>query len=149
MLQIAVDHRDEIGARRQPALDHGAGQTEAVDAPQAAQARIVGGDGEGDVGGAVGRIVVDDDHLPGQSGERRLQPFEQHRHVDRFAIGRDDRRTGSAEFQAPPDRMSSRARSRRGARGRAASTRYGTGKARVKPRAGMTASVDFVAPAAP
>ena len=47
-------------------------------------------DGEGDVGGAVGRIVVDDDHFPRQAVERRLQPLEQRRHVGRFAIGRND-----------------------------------------------------------
>ena len=40
VLQIAVDHRDEIGARRQPAFDHRAGKTDPIDAPDAADARI-------------------------------------------------------------------------------------------------------------
>ncbi len=40
MLQVAVDHRDIVGARRQPALDHRAGEAEPVDAAQAAQARV-------------------------------------------------------------------------------------------------------------
>ena len=40
VLQVAVDHGDEIGARGQPALDHRAGEPGAVDAPEAAQARI-------------------------------------------------------------------------------------------------------------
>ncbi len=57
------------------------------------------GDGEGDVGGAVGRIVVDDDHFPRQAVERRLQPLEQHRHVGRFAVGRNDDGEGRPNFR--------------------------------------------------
>ena len=98
MLQVAVDHRDEVGARRQPAFDHRARQAEPVDPPEAAHARVFARDGVGDVGGAVGRIVVDDDHFPRDAVEHGLQPLEQHRHVGRFAIGRNDDREGRASF---------------------------------------------------
>ena len=40
VLEIAVDDGDEIGAGGEPPLDHGAGETDAVDAPQAAQPRV-------------------------------------------------------------------------------------------------------------
>ena len=76
VLQVAVDHRDELGARRQPAFDHRARQTNAIDPPDAADARVGFREPEGDIGRAVGRIVVDDDHLPGQTRESRLQPLE-------------------------------------------------------------------------
>ncbi len=96
VLQVAVDHRDIIGARGHPALDHRAGKAVAVDAPETAHARVGRGETEGDVRGSVGRIVVDDDHLPRQAVERRLDPFEQHR--ERWPIrGRSERPpTGSA-----------------------------------------------------
>ena len=94
VLQIAVDHRDEVGARRQPALDDRARQADAIDAPDAAQPRIARRQRKGDVGRAVGRIVVDDDHFPGQAGECRLQPLEKHGNVGRFAIGRHDHGEG-------------------------------------------------------
>ncbi len=94
MLEIAVDDRDEIGAGGEPTLDDSACQTDAIDAPETAQARVAGGDGVGDVRGAVGRIVVDDDHFPRQALERRRQTLEQHAHVRRFAIGRHDHGEG-------------------------------------------------------
>ena len=90
VLEVAVDDGDVVGAGGEPALDHGAGEAGAVDAAQAAHPRIVTGDGEGDVVGAVGGIVVDDDHFPGQAVERRHQPLEQPRHVGGFAVGRHD-----------------------------------------------------------
>ena len=92
MLEVAVDDGDEIGAGGEPALDHGAGEAGAVDAAQAAHPRIVARDGESDVVGAVGGIVVDDDHLPRQAVERGFQPLEQPRHVGGLAVGRDDDR---------------------------------------------------------
>ena len=94
VLQVAVDHRDQFGARRQPALDDRAREADAIDAPDAARARIARRQGIGDVGGAVGRIVVDDDHFPGQARERRLEPFEKDGNVGRFAIGRHDHGEG-------------------------------------------------------
>ena len=140
MLKIAVDHRDEIGARSEPALDHRAGEAEPIDAAEAAQARIAPRDRVGDVGGAVGRIVVDDDHLPRQAGERRLQPLEQDRNIGRFAIGRHDDRQGRPDFRRARYRQSSRPRS--GARrfARRPHRGYGRGNACVKPWAGTSAS---------
>ena len=42
MLEVAVDDRDEIGAGGEPSLDDGSGQAGAIDAPETAQARVVG-----------------------------------------------------------------------------------------------------------
>ena len=140
VLQVAVDHRDVVGARRQPALDHRSRQAEPVDAADAAHARVVAGDREGDVGGAVGRIVVDDHHLPRQAVEHGLQPLEQHRHIGRFAVGRNDdgeRRPNFRRRRIGCHLALARRRARRALRPH---RRYGRGKARVKPRAGMTAS---------
>ena len=77
VLEIAVDHGDEIGAGRQPALDHRPRQPRAVDAPEAAHTRIAARDLIGHVIGAIGGIVVHDDHLPGQPFERRDEALEQ------------------------------------------------------------------------
>ena len=90
MLEVAVDDRDEIGAGGKPSLDDSARQPDAIHAPEAAKARVSSRYGVGDVRGAVGRIVVDDDHFPWQTLERRLQTLEQHRHVGRFAVGGHD-----------------------------------------------------------
>ncbi len=92
MLKIAVDDRDIFGAGRENALDHRAGEAQPIDPPDASHPGILGGQGEGDVGGAVGRIVVDDDHLPRVVAQNGLQPLKQLRNVRRFAIGRHDHR---------------------------------------------------------
>ena len=142
VLQVAVDHRDEIGARRQPALDHRARQAEAIDAPDAAQARIARRQRIGDVGGAVGRIVVDDDHFPRQAGERRLEPLEQDGNVGRLAVGRHDHGEGRPRHGHRRIRSHfalDRRRARRFARGDVSADTAGKG-ARQAMRAGMSAS---------
>ena len=103
----------------------------------------------GDVGGAVGRIVVDDDHFPGQAGERRLQPLEQHRHVGRFAIGRHDHGEGRAgghrrdQNSLPRPWFEARGESRA-----ATSVRIRHGKGARQAMRGDERQRDFVAPAA-
>ena len=92
MLKIAVDDRDEVRARRHPPLDDGAGKTRAIDASQAAYAAIFGRERKSDAGGAVRRVVIDDDQLPRRAVERALDALEENRNVGRFPIGRDDDR---------------------------------------------------------
>ncbi len=74
MLQVGVDHGDIRRARRQNALDAGAGQSAAPDPPDTAHPAIVPRQRADHVPGAVGRIVVDEDDFPGHARERRLQP---------------------------------------------------------------------------
>ena len=103
-------------------------------------ARIARRQGIGDVGGAVGRIVVDDDHFPGQAGERRLQPLEKHGNVGRFAVGRHDHGEGRPRLWRRRIRMSFRAQ--KGARGdsrAATSVRIRHGKGARQARRGSTA----------
>ena len=92
MLKIAVDDRDEVGAGRHPSLDHRACQTGAVDAPQTAKASVCRRKPKCDIGGSVGRIVIDDDHFPRRVAESRRDAFEKNRNVLRFFVGRNDDR---------------------------------------------------------
>ena len=92
MLEIAVDHRDEVRARRHPSLDDRARKTRAIDAPQAAETPILRRKRESDIQGAVGGIVIDDDHLPLEALERGFDAFEKNRDVGGFLIGWDDDR---------------------------------------------------------
>ena len=140
MLKIAVDHRDEIGARSEPAFDHRAGQAEPIDAAQTAQSRIAPRDRVGDVGGAIGQIVIDDDHLPRQAGERRSSAVQTGPEYSPLRDKSARRPTRSAGLPARRYRLSSRPRS--GARrfARRPHRGYGRGNACVKPRAGTSAN---------
>ena len=149
MLQVAVDHRDEFGARRQPALDHRAREAEAIDAPDAAQRA--------------------DRAPPGRRRRRRCRRANRRRRrsfptAGRRAPssgartgrahwplrGRSARpRRGSAALRASPDQNSFRAR--RGARGdsrAATSMRIRHGKGARQAMRGNERERDFVAPGA-
>jgi len=71
MLQIGVDHGDEIGAGGENAFDHRAGEPEAIDPSKAADARIALRQGAGAQGHTTGQ---------GQSqGSAPAQGQHQHR----------------------------------------------------------------------
>jgi hypothetical protein len=64
VLQVAVHHGDGARGRGEHALDAGAGQALAADAPQTAHARVGTCDGADDPGRAIWAVVVDEDHFP-------------------------------------------------------------------------------------
>ena len=76
MLEIAVDDRNEVRARRHPSLDDRARKTRTVDPPQTAQAPVLRRERKSDIRGAVGEIVIDDDHLPREAVERGFDALE-------------------------------------------------------------------------
>src|ERR1700722_12207411 len=92
MLKIAVDDRDKVRAGRHPSLNYSASQTRAVDAPQAAKTTVCRREPKRDIGGSVGGVVIDDNHLPWHATESRGDTFEKNRDVLRFFVCRDDDR---------------------------------------------------------
>jgi hypothetical protein len=92
MLQVGVDHGGIRRARRQDALDAGAGQAAPPDPPDAADAGIVPRQRADHVPGTVGGIVVDENHFPDSTRKRRLQPPIQRGDVVALVEGGDDDR---------------------------------------------------------
>ena len=90
VLQIGVHHRRIGGARRQDALDAGAGQAAPPDPPDTADPGVLPRQGPHHLPGTVRRIVIDKDDFPGDAGERRVQPPVKYRDVVAFVEGRDD-----------------------------------------------------------
>lgn len=92
VLEVGVDHGGERRAGGQDALDARARQAAAADAADAAHAAVLLRQRPHHVGGAVGRIVVDEHDFPGNVDKRRLQPPVQHRDVVALVESRDDDR---------------------------------------------------------
>ena len=61
-------------------------------------------------GGAVGRIIVDEQHLPVAAGENMREPLDQDRDIGALVEGRHD----DAEFGRRPNGRDRRAGRRRG-----------------------------------
>ena len=89
VLQIAVHDGDVFRLAGEDALQAGAGQAAPPDPAHAADAGIGRGDMLGHLGGAVGRIVVDDDELPVDAGKRGPQHVGQTRDVLPLVEGRN------------------------------------------------------------
>ena len=90
MLQVAVDHRRAGRAGGQHAFDAGAGQAAAADPPDAAHARIALRQRAHHVGGAVRRVVIDEDDLPGDAGQRNAEALHQHLDIAALVEGGND-----------------------------------------------------------
>jgi hypothetical protein len=73
VLQVGVHHRDVGRRRRERALDAGAGKAAPADALQTAHAAVEFADRADMIGRAVLRIVIDEDHFPGDPEERGIQ----------------------------------------------------------------------------
>ena len=89
VLHIRVDHRDEGGVAGQHAFDAGRGKAAAADPLDAAHPRVLG-EASDRIGGAIGRIVVDEDHFPGNALERLFQGRDHRRHVGALVEGWDN-----------------------------------------------------------
>src|SRR5258708_29559492 len=90
MLEIAVHHRDALRLACEDPLQARARQTTPPDAPNATDARIGNPDLLGGPGGAIGRIVVDDDELPGNIGQCSPQGVDEARNVLPLSEGRNN-----------------------------------------------------------
>ena len=90
MLEIGVHHRHKGRGGRQHAFDAGPGQTPAPYPAQAPHAVIILRDILDRLGGAIWRIVIDEDRFPGNAGKRGIQPPYQFGDIAPFLIGGDD-----------------------------------------------------------
>ena len=81
MLQVGVHHRDVASLARQHALEASSGEAAPADAADAAYAAVGFADGACDGGGAVWRIVVDENDLPVAGCEQPREPLDQDRDV--------------------------------------------------------------------
>ena len=88
VLQVAVHHRQIGRTAREHAFDAGRRQAAAADPLQTAHARVDGRDLAHRLGGAVGRVVVDEHHLPVQTAQTVVQPGDQRRDVVALIEGR-------------------------------------------------------------
>ena len=92
VLQVAIDHSDDRCRGGQGPFDAGPSQSPAIDASQAAEPGVPRTDVPRPTPGAVGGVVVDDDHLPGDVAQHDRQPVEQDREVVAFVERRHDHR---------------------------------------------------------
>ncbi len=100
VLQVGVDHGQIGCGAGQHAFDAGRGQATAPEPAQAAHPPVLLRQLAHAGGGAVGRIVVDDDHFPGHAGETALQGPDQPGHIAAFVEGGDDyAELGNAELR--------------------------------------------------
>ena len=100
VLAVAIHDAEQVALGRQHALDACLGEA-AIGDPQHQPHAVVGArHGAHDVCGAVGRIVVDEQDFPVETGECCLGPLHERSDVPGFVIGgNDDRdvRTGHCE----------------------------------------------------
>ena len=89
VLQVGIDDRRVRRARRQNALDAGAGETAPPDPADAAHAAVLARQRPQHLPGAVGRIVVDKDRLERDAGQRLFQPPKQRDDIVPLVEGRD------------------------------------------------------------
>jgi hypothetical protein len=94
VLVVGVDHGDEFGRGRRHALDAGRGEAPPPDPVDAAHMGLLHGDGFGELGGAVGAVVVDDDHFERGAGKRGFELFDQRADVVALVEGGNDHRKG-------------------------------------------------------
>ncbi len=92
VLQIAVHDGDGAGGGGQHALDAGAGEAPATDAPDAAHTRVGAGNLAHRLGGPVRAIVVDENHLPLDRLERLAQARHENGNVTNFVERGNDHR---------------------------------------------------------
>ncbi len=99
VLQVGVDHRDQRRGRGQHAFDARRRQSAPADAQQPAHARILLRHRRHSLAGVVRRIVIDEDHLPVDAGQRGGEPCAQFDHIGGLVEGGDDdRQLGHARF---------------------------------------------------
>jgi len=87
VLQIGIHDRDELSLARQRALEESAGETATADAPDAANARVALTELLGDGGGGIGRVVIDENELPGEPHQGQRDALYEHAYVGRFIEG--------------------------------------------------------------
>jgi hypothetical protein len=110
VLQVGVHDRNQLGRGREHALDARGREASAPDPLQAAHAVVAPSERAKQVGGAVGRIVVDEHHLPGDAWQRTIEPPHQFGDVLPLVEGwHDDREFGTGCRRLQRDRAAARA----------------------------------------
>jgi len=89
MRQVGIHADEDVALRGREAVEHRAGQTE-LSGPAHDADRQGGGHRCGEIGGPVGRAVIDDDELPVAAGERRREALDERRKRSGFVVGGDD-----------------------------------------------------------
>jgi hypothetical protein len=90
VLQVGVDDGDEGRGAGQGALQHRAGEASAADAAQALHPAVLPRQGLDLLRRAVRGVVIDEDHLPGDGLERRIELGHQGPDVGEFVEGWGD-----------------------------------------------------------
>ena len=76
MLEVAVHHRDIGRGAGEDAFNAGRAEAAPAKPLQAADIRLPRGDRAHCVGGAVGRLVVDENRFPGDAAKHRVEAFD-------------------------------------------------------------------------
>ena len=92
VLAVAVHDAEQIALGRQHALDARLGEAAIGNPQHQPHAVVAARHGAHDVGCAVGRIVVDEQDFPVETGERRLGPLHERSDVPGFIVGGNDDR---------------------------------------------------------
>ena len=92
MLKIPIHDDDDVAMRRLHAPLDGGAQTAILHALQASDVVALQAQPAHDIGRAVGRVIVDDDQLPGSAGKGLREAVMEHRYVSRLVVGRHDDR---------------------------------------------------------
>ena len=92
MLPVAVDHPEDPAACMGPATGHSRCETRSSGASDHAESGQFGGEVSGDLPGAVGTVVVDDQDLEADVaiGQHPVEGAQQHLDVAGLLIGGDD-----------------------------------------------------------
>jgi hypothetical protein len=110
VLKIAIHDDDDVALRRLHAPMDGGAQTAVLHALQTSDIVVLQAQPAHDIGRAVGRVVVDDDQLPGSAGKGLREAVMEHRYVaglvvgghdDRDQAGRHGRATASRRLPQP------------------------------------------------
>ena len=109
VLQVGVHHRDVAGLARQHALDAGAGEAAPADAADAADAAVALADRARGRGGAVRRVVVDEDDFPVARRRACAEPLDQERNIGAFSL-----KVGTTMVSSGAGRTAALASARRG-----------------------------------
>ena len=92
VLKIPIHDDDDVAMRRLHAPLDGGAQPAVLHALQASDVVALQAQPAHDIGRAVGRVVVDDDQLPGSAGKDLRETVMEHRYVSRLVVGGHDDR---------------------------------------------------------
>src|ERR1044072_4936227 len=92
MLQITIDHRHAARRRGKYPFDYRRGETAPANAQQTADPWIGLRDPTHLIGGTIWAVTIDEDHFPGDIGQRRSELADHRRDIGGFVIARHHNR---------------------------------------------------------